>query len=211
MNVNGFTNQVSFSSGSPCCVNFITQYLVNLMSPGNPYVVATCPAGACNNLINLKATTSGSNTNYPVSTSYTFDSVNFAGPSFTATPSGATLTGGTDGSTVWDSGTVTVSVGSGFTASAPYSQSGNNSAALVATALAGTGPTGLNRSGSPVQAVASGSTITLTFNSVGVAGNVTVSVTSSPANSSWFPGGSFSGSVTLASGQDSYPSGLAHP
>jgi RHS repeat-associated protein len=112
--------------------------------------------------------------------------------------------------TVFDSGTVTVNIG-GFTASAPYSTSGNNTAALVVTALVGTGPTGLNRSGSPVHATANGASISFTYNTIGTTGNVNLTASSSPDNSGLFPGGSFSGSNALTGGADPYSPGLAHP
>jgi RHS repeat-associated protein len=135
----------------------------------------------------------------------------FPQPSFTITPSQQTMSGGKDatpGNTLYDSGTVTMSLGASFTASAPYGQNSNSTAAQVAAALAGTGPTGLNRPGSPVSATNNGASITLTYKRVGSAGNVNATVTSSPDNPSSFPGGSFSGSTALSGGSD--PS-LAQP
>ncbi|MBZ5523124.1 MAG: hypothetical protein LAP21_12875, partial [Acidobacteriia bacterium] len=159
----------------------------------------------------VTARTTGTATNYALSSSTTYDSAgtgDFAGPSFTTSNSGANLTGGTN--PISDSGTVTLTIGS-FTASAPYGPASNSSAAQVATALIGTGTTGLNRAGSPVTATASGANITLTYNSIGLAGNVAATLTSSSGNPSIFPGGSFSGSTTLGNGADPYSSGLAHP
>src|SRR5262249_26635394 len=153
---------------SPCCINFIAQYLVNGINATDSYVTASCQGGTCSNTnpmnIILTAKTTGGNTNYSLSAGSSYDTTsscydyfgNFASPcftqaSFTATASGLSLTGGSDGVTVYDSGTVTVTlVGVGFTASAPYGQSSNSTAEQVAAALVGTGPTGLNRPGSPV-------------------------------------------------------------
>ncbi|HEY6250619.1 MAG TPA: RHS repeat-associated core domain-containing protein, partial [Candidatus Angelobacter sp.] len=101
--------------------------------------------------------------------------------------------------------------GSSFTASAPYGPGSNSTAGQVASALISTGSTGLNRPGSPVHAGVSGANIALAWNAAGSAGNVAVTATSTPDNSSMFPGGSFSGSTNLTGGQDPYASGLAHP
>jgi RHS repeat-associated protein len=199
---------VPYPNGDP--VGFLAQYLTNSINQG-PYVNATWNNNFYFPVITLTAKTTGSGTNYPLSTLvYSNDPTDFTPPSYTATASGPNLTGGSDGVTVVDSGTVTVTLGT-FTASAPYSQSGNSTAALVATALVGTGPTGLNRAGSPVHATVNGASISFTYNTVGAAGNVGVTAASSPSNGSLFPGGSFSGSSSLTGGADAYTSGLAHP
>jgi RHS repeat-associated protein len=209
--VNGFTDLVPYSSGSPAYPFMLAQYLTATINGDNPYVTATTPnANFFPAIITLTARTVGASTNYPISASSTYDTADFSQPSFPATPSGATLTGGSNGSTIVDSGTVTVTIGS-FTASAPYGQASNSTAAQVATALAGTGPTGLNRSGSPVTATVSGAAITLTYKTVGSAGNLTVTAVSTSNNANLFPSGSFSGSKTLTGGLDAYASGLAHP
>jgi RHS repeat-associated protein len=206
--VNGFTDLVPYGSGSPAAPFMLAQYLTNTINQDNPYVTASLNGS----IITLRAKTVGAGTNYPLSASYTYDSADFSQPSFTATASGPTLTGGSNGSTVMDSGTVTVTIGNtGFTASAPYGQGSNSTAAQVAAALAGTGPTGLNRSGSPVTATASGAAITLTYKTVGSAGNLRVTAVSASNSPGFFPSGSFSGSQTLAGGLDAYASGLAHP
>lgn len=169
----------------------------------NDPLVSAQPSGS---IIKLTARAFGSGTNYSLSTN---DGLGGQGW-YSLTPSGATLTGGADGAPILDSGTVNVTVGS-FTASAPYGPNSNSTAAQVAAALAGTGPTGLNRSGSPVNATASGASITLMWNTPGMAGNVAVNATSSSDNTSLFPGGSFSGNTNLTGGQDPFPSGLVHP
>jgi RHS repeat-associated protein len=199
---------VPYPNGDP--VGFLAQYLTNSINQG-PYVNATWNNDFYFPVITLTAKTTGSGTNYSLSTLvYSNDPTDFTPPSYAATASGPNLTGGSNGATVFDSGTVTVNIG-GFTASAPYSTSGNNTAALVVTALVGTGPTGLNRSGSPVHATANGSSISFTYNTVGATGNVNLTASSSPDNSGLFPGGSFSGSSALSGGADAYSSGLAHP
>jgi RHS repeat-associated protein len=209
--VNGFTDLVPYGSGSPAVPFMLAQSLTATINGDNPYVTASTPnANTFPAIITLTARTVGAGTNYPISASYAYDTADFSQPSFPATASGPTLTGGSNGSTVVDSGTVTVTVGS-FTASAPYGQASNSTAAQVAAALAGTGLTGLNRSGSPVTATVSGAAITFTYKTVGSAGNLTVTAASNSNNGNLFPSGSFSGSKTLTGGLDAYASGLAHP
>jgi RHS repeat-associated protein len=137
-----------------------------------------------NIVMDLVARTTGAATNYPLSISITSnDPPDFSPPSFQVS-AGSSLIGGQDassGGTIYDSGVVYMSVGT-FTASAPYSHGGNSTAEMIASALVASGPTGLNRSGSPVTATASGSTLTMTYKSAGATGNVFVNVTSSSAN-----------------------------
>ncbi len=127
----------------------------------------------------------GSSTNYTLSVGQTSHA-----DSFIPSASGTNLIGGTDGPPVYDTGTVTLSI-PGFTASAPYGQSTNSTAAAVVSALVSTGSTGLNRPGSPVTATGSGTTITLTYNTAGTAGDVSVTITSSTGNPGDFSAGSF--------------------
>src|SRR5579864_5798455 len=141
----------------------------------------------------LQSRNPGASTNFSLSASTTYDTADFGGASFSLGTSGAAMSGGANGTnpvTVYDSGTVTVTVGS-LTASASYSQSGNSTAAMVVSALAGSGPTGLSRSGSPVTASASGPTITLNYATVGTAGNVSVGCSSSTSQGSYFSSPSF--------------------
>lgn len=91
-----------------------------------------------------------------------------------------------------------------YTVSVP---AGDTAAGQLASALAAT----LNVSSSPVTASVSGSSIVINYKSVGTGGNVAAKINSAPSNPNLFPGGSFSGSTSLAGGQDSFPSGLPHP
>jgi len=165
-----------------------------------------------NIVMDLIARTTGAATNYPLSTSIVSNNpANFPSPSFQVS-AGSHLIGGQDassGGTIYDSGIVYVAV-SGLTASAPYGQNGNNTAALIASALAGTGPTSLNAPNSPVTATASGSTIMLTAKTAGAAGNnLSASVSSSsyaPDNPSFASPG-----TTLSGGADAQPLLLSTP
>jgi RHS repeat-associated protein len=204
--VNGHVDSVSYNmSSTPATIASALATAIN--SDSAAYVTAS----ASGNVVTLTAKTAGTVGNgYSLSvTSDTSDPSDFW-PSFGGSVSGSTLSGGVAGTSNYDSGTVNVTVGS-FTASAPYSQSSNNTASLVATALVGSGSTGLNRSGSPVHATATGASISLTYNTVGAAGNVSVTAASSPSDPTHFPSGSFSGSASLAGGLDSYSTGLSHP
>lgn len=67
-------------------------------------------ATASSGTVNLTSKATGTASNYSLSASYTYDSTDFSAPSFTPSPSGSTLTGGTNGT----SGTNT------FSMSTPY-------------------------------------------------------------------------------------------
>src|SRR6185437_8724731 len=131
---------------------------------------------------------------------------------FNPSESGATLTGGADGAiSGYDSGHAALTVGSFTGASVPYSSTQNSTAATLAAALAAAFT---NSPGAPAKAeiLTPGSTsIHITYLSVGQVGNAPASVASTPDHPVTYPGGSFGGSTTLANGQDSYPSGIAHP
>ena len=172
-------------------------------SGANVYVTAS----ASSTTITLQAKTAGAAGNSITLsvTSASNDPGDFGDGSFGGNPSGATLSGGADAVspvTTYDQGTVTLTIGS-FTASAPYSQSGNSTAAQIATALVGTGSTGLNRAGSPVSATASGANITITYGTAGAAGNgVLVAGSSQSTQTQWtFSPPSFaSAGTSLANG-----------
>lgn len=187
--INGSAYSVNYGQGDTSLS--VVQNLSNAINGGN-LVTATPSGGASSATISLAATSMGASTNY--SLSFVATSNSSFGPSFT-TNAGPSLTGGRDanpGTVVWDSGTMTVTVGSGsstFTASAPFAQNGNNSPALVASALAGNGPTGLNRPGSTVTATVAGATISI----VGLNGATNIPVTTSLSwNNSYFGAPSFS-------------------
>jgi RHS repeat-associated protein len=159
---------------------------------------ATVSAIANNNVITLTATNGGPCCNYSLSATSTSNyltgsgaPVTFPAPSFSATPSGPALTGGT---TVYDSGTAVLTIGS-TTVSVPYGASG--SASSVASAFAQA------LSGSPYSGNANGSTLTITSNAAGPASSVSATLTS---NSTLFGNGagSFSGSATISGGSNSH-------
>jgi RHS repeat-associated protein len=212
--VGGFTKSAAYSSStgtdSGQTVHALaTAFHLDSTSPVDAIYYGADESG--NIIMDFIARAKGAATNYPLSISIvSANPANFAPPSFQVS-AGSSLIGGQDassGGTIYDSGIVYVSVGS-FTASAPYSHSGNNSAAMIATALAGTGSTGLNQSSSPVTATVSGATITVNYKTTGAAGNVYLGFSSSTANPDT---PSFSGTgSTLTGGADTVPPTLSTP
>lgn len=212
--VAGFTKSVSYSSSTGTDSGQSVHALANAFhldstSPVDAIFYGADESG--NIVVDLIARTKGAATNYPLSTSIVSnDTADFPSPSFQVS-SGSHLIGGQDasnGGTIYDSGIVYVAM-RGFTASASYGQNGNNTAALIASALMGTGPTGLNQPNSPVTASASGSTITMTYKTPGASGNIFVNLPSSsyqPDNPSFTTPG-----VMLSGGSDPTPDSLNTP
>ncbi|HEY6349654.1 MAG TPA: hypothetical protein VI636_09615, partial [Candidatus Angelobacter sp.] len=213
--VNGISYQYNYGVGGTVDnVSTIANYLQATINSNSPYaqvtsVSANLSANPPTVTLYLQARNSGAAGNYSLSASTSYDTADFTAASFVASTSG--MGGGTNGTsptTVYDSGAVTVTVGS-FTASASYSQSGNSTAAQVAQALAGSGATGLSRSGSPVTASASGSTITITYATVGSAGDISVGCSSSTGQGAYFSAPSFTCPVTNAMGGGYNPEGAS--
>jgi len=107
--------------------------------------------------------------------------------------SGAALTGGSNSGGVYDAGTMTVVIGT-FSASVSYGNPGNSTSAQVASALAAA----LSTTNSPVTASASGSTVSLTYKTIGTSGNVTVSCSSATSQGAYFLGPSFTCPASFA-------------
>ena len=105
--VNGLTTTVSYGQTSTSTT--IATALTNAIDGNGSLPVSASLSGT---VITLTAKTSGSGTNYPLSTSVTYDSTDFSVASFWATPSGSALTGGRNAAftTVYDSGTCVITV-----------------------------------------------------------------------------------------------------
>ncbi len=132
----------------------------------------------------------------------------FPQSSFTVSPTQQTMTGGTDAGLV-DHGTVTMTAGSFTSSAVPYGPgTANTTGTQVATALA----SALSVGGSGVTATSSGTVITVTATTPGVAGNsVSVGVHPTSGDPTDFPTPSFSVSpVNLSGGVDPYSSGFTH-
>jgi len=197
--VNGFSKVVNYGKGS-----FANTIASALASAFNTDTNSPITASVSSSTVTLTSKVSGSASNYSLSaTSWTNDPTDFSGPSFTATRSGSTLTGGQNaGPTTYDSGSVWVTV-NGFQALANYGQ--GSSSSTLASAIANT----LNTNGSsPVTASVSGSTVALTARAAGSSTNYSLSVGSSTSQPGSFASPSFSVSVSganLTGGNDAGP------
>lgn len=89
--VNGFTQGAWYNQYSTA--SSIASAIVNAFNGAQNSPVSATLSGST---VILTAKTNGSNTNYPLSTSVVWQSDYFSSPSFSGTPSGPTLTGGTD-------------------------------------------------------------------------------------------------------------------
>jgi RHS repeat-associated protein len=188
--VNGHGDTVSWS-GSGTTASSIASSLASTINADSSASVTASVSGT---IVSLTAKTTGASTDYALSSSYTFDSTDFSSSSFTSSNSGSTLTGGANaGSTVYDSGTVWVTV-NGFQASVSYGQGSTSStiAGAIANAFNTTG-------GSPVTASVSGSAITLTASTGGSSTDYSLSAGSSTSDPSQFSSPSFSVSTSGSS------------
>jgi RHS repeat-associated protein len=200
----------SHTSGWSGDVQTAVTYVANCINANTSYVTATVSGYT----VNITANGNGSNTNYTLSAYTTYDSSQgytdpntgafvpyFSQPSLTATASGSSLTGGTDGNpgtTVYDSGACKVTI-NGTDYSAGFGQGATSSsiATALATAISG---------GSLASASASGATISLTTKTSGAASNYSLSG-SCTYNSSVFTSPSFAAnasSANLTGGTDAY-------
>jgi len=166
----------------------------NISNDNSAFVNAT----VSNNVVSLTAKTTGAATNYPLTSSCSYDSSNFSSPSFTTSNSGSTLTGGKDAGyqTVYDTGSVTVTINSSpsFSKTISYGQADTPTslATALATALShNTDPT------SPVSTSSSGGTLSFTAVNGGTSTDYAFT-TSSATNNANFTGTSFP--ITPASG-----------
>jgi RHS repeat-associated protein len=168
---------------------------------------AVVTASASGAIVTLTAKAPGPGGNVSLASSHTWDTADFFSASFTTVNSGAALTGGSNSSGVYDAGTMTVVIGT-FSASVTYGSTGNSTSAQVASALA----TALSASSSPVTASASGSTVSLTYKTIGTAGNVTVNCSSATSQGASFFGPSFTcpASFALSNGFNPQSPSLDH-
>ena len=201
--LNGIAYGSSWSGSGTTAAAIAAALAISITSDTSGFVNAS----AAGNTITLLARSPGSNSNVPFSSSCSYDTGNFGGPSFTTTDSGTTLTGGSDavpGTQVTDYGTVTLNIGSSGSATACYgnnpstSCNGNNNttAAQVASDLASR----LAALNPPFAISASGANLSIGWKTVGAAGNVGVTVTSSTGQPNYFSGPSFSAAGTTLSG-----------
>jgi RHS repeat-associated protein len=181
--VGTFTSQAKFNQLLNSTASaIITSLAGQLNGTGSP-VTATIVGSAID--ITSRATGSPANLTLTASATSTLSS-------FFATASGATLTGGAGGQTVFNAGTVSITV-NGTPTSASYS--GGSTTSSVATALA----TGLT-SGSLVNASASGGVVTITSKNGGLTTNYSLSAASTTSDpQGLFTSPAFTASVSGAS------------
>jgi RHS repeat-associated protein len=149
---------------------------------------ASISASAAGSTVNLAAKTTGAATNYSLSSSCSYDTSHFSSPSFSTSNSGSALTGGKDAvyTTVYDSGTSTITV-NGHADSVSWSGSGTTTSS-IASGLASS----INAdSAASVSASASGSAVNLTAKTTGASTNYSLS-SSSTYDTSHFSSASFS-------------------
>lgn len=90
--VGGLVFTVSYSGNENASSGAIASTLAQYMNYQDSPLTATVSGST----VTIKSSINGAATNYSLSTSYTYDTTNFLSPAFTAYPSGASLTGGTN-------------------------------------------------------------------------------------------------------------------
>jgi RHS repeat-associated protein len=216
VNINGTPYSTNFGQGDTS--GTIMSRLAGLINGGT--LASASPSGTT---LLLRAMTNGVSTNYSLSSSCSYNSANFAIPSFTAGTSGVTLTGGTDGTpAAIDSGTVQMSVG-GYSATANYGNGAgqDSTAPAVAVDLVAKIQAQLPAVNPQFTIKATGAAITIGWRTVGVAGNVALSTTSTTTQTANFSTPSFAGcpittnpqtcSTALTGGAEPVPGSLSTP
>ncbi len=201
LTVNGHADTYSWGSGST--PSSIASGLASAINGDGSAAVSATASGA---VVNLTARTTGTGTNYSLTSSTSYSTSNFTSSSFSLGNSGAALTGGTNATYVYDSGTVSITV-NGTTSSASYGQ--NDTTSTVASSLAAA----VNTNSPSVTASASGNVVTLTSKTEGAYTNY--ALTSSNASSNGFSPASFSSSgsgstMTGGTGSTIYSLGLSY-
>jgi RHS repeat-associated protein len=193
--------------------SWVAAVLANCISYYSPYVTASVSGST----ISITAKANGSNTNYSLSAGSDYDTTDgysdpntgmwtpyFTQPSFTATASGPTLTGGQNGSTTYDSGATTITVNNHPDS---YSWSGSSTtAASIAQGLCnninndGGAFVKASTNGTPGQCPLGSTTISLVSKVSGASTNYTLTASSSSGMNSFSTstsGGNLTGGMNL--------------
>jgi RHS repeat-associated protein len=196
--LNGTTLTVSFLKGSS--VTSIATALATAIN-NNATFHNMFTISSSGGVVNLSSVATGTAANFTLTAGYTWDQGDF--PSHSSFTTAVSVTNGQNAvyTTVYDSGTVTVTIGGSFTQSVPY---GNGSSAVsVASALA----TALSSSGSPVTASSNGTTtISITSTAAGATTDYSVVSSSQTNDPAHFASPSFNvtpPSTALAGGANS--------
>ncbi|HVS89751.1 MAG TPA: RHS repeat-associated core domain-containing protein [Candidatus Acidoferrum sp.] len=190
--VNGFTKSVSYGR-----ISTPSTIASGLAAAFNGDASSPVTASASGSVVTLTAKATGAATNYSLSaTASSGDPTDFGAGSFTAMPSGATLTGGRAAATTSDSGTVTITLnGTGYSTSFGAGDTAGSIASRLASAIS---------AGADANASASGGTVNLTSKTPGTAGNYSL-LASYTWNTTQFVSPSFTTSTSgsaLAGGLD---------
>jgi len=201
--VNGYAVQADYSQTLNATGTDMASALTSLLNASGSPVTAT----SSGDVITLTAKVKSSGSNYSLSaSSATTDPNDFTGSSYSPQPSGSTLTGGEDDSTIYDAGTVSITVNGNVHATVNYTSgsTGTTVASALATAL----------SGSLVTATASVNVVHITSVAKGADTNYTLSATSQSSDPSQFNPPSFTTAPsggTLTGGTDAHDtSGAAY-
>jgi RHS repeat-associated protein len=180
--VNGSPYQTSYNQSSTA--TGLATTLAGLIN-GSSVVTASASAG----VITITARQKGSGTNYSLSANASSNnSDDFPNGSFHPTPSGSTLSGGSD-TTIYDTGTVTITVGSGHE-TVNYGQ--NSTPSSITSALVSAFNN--DQSSLVTATVFNGTTVNLTSKAGGSGTDYTLSASSSTGQGQYFSSSSFGGS-----------------
>jgi RHS repeat-associated protein len=160
--VNGHADSTSYQSGSDT-----TTVASGLATAINKDANALVNATASSGMLSLAARQTGATTNYSWNlSSSSSDSADFgAAGSFSSNPTSGALTGGSNGdpgTTVYDSGSVSITLGS-FQATVPFGPTTNASASAVASALGAA----INLPASPATATVTDATLKMQLKTTG--------------------------------------------
>jgi len=198
VSINGTNTSVSYSQGDS--TSTVAQKLESAL--GSNSLVSVSLSGTT---IDLTSKQKGSSTNYPLSASVSYNSSVFSQTSFTATPSGAALSGGSDanGTPVYDRGSVTLTI-NGTAETVNYGQ--NDTPATVASNLASA------FSGNGQVAVsASGANLTMAAKSAGASTNYSFSSTETYDTGDGFTAPSFTVSPSSGALSGGTTDGVSNP
>ena len=207
---NGTTYSKSSSYSQSTTPSSIVTDLANQIN-GDPSMNKVVIANASGNVLSLTTVATGAGTNYPITVSSATNSSHFAAgsTSFPPAPSGSfAFTTGQNG-TVYDAGTIKVTV-TGFT-TAPYQQAVNYSQGSTTSSIASAVAGAFNGDPfSPVSASVSASApsvVSLTAKKAGADTDYGVSTSVTTSQGAYFSAPSFTaGSVSLSGGTNPAPS-----
>jgi RHS repeat-associated protein len=184
--VNGFTKSTTYDQTSTS-----STIASSLASAFNGDSTSPVTASVSGSTVSLTTKQTGANVNYPLSaSSATTNTQNFTGTSFPVSTSGSRLTGGHDASTLWDAGTVALTV-NGAPKSVTYGQSSTASSLAQSLTTAVNGDTSY-----PVTATLSGATLSLTTRQAGSSADYSLSTSVSTNYPSNFSPPSFATSTS---------------